>query len=141
MSRESSCRESSAAVATWSVSLSRGMPVMAAQSAVARPAAVSSVGWAIEMPARSVVGILGLWLGQAESVPCCRRGGSSWLGWGSRMGGVRGCRLSYFSRQECEPSGICTRVSSPSDCVTWCWACPPRIGRRRASRGACGRLQ
>ena len=65
MSRESSCRESSAAVATWSVSQSRGMPVMAAQSAVARPAA--AVGWAIEMPARSVVGILGLWLGQAES--------------------------------------------------------------------------
>ena len=41
--------------------------MMAAQSAVARPAASSSVGWAIEMPARSVVGILGLWLGQAES--------------------------------------------------------------------------
>ena len=67
MSRESSCRESSAAVATWNISQSRGMPVMAAQSAVARPAAASSVGWAIEMPARSVVGILELWLGQAKS--------------------------------------------------------------------------
>ena len=67
MSRDSSCRELSAAVATWSVAQSRGLPVMAVQSAVARPAAASSVGWVFEMPARSVVGILGLWLGQAES--------------------------------------------------------------------------
>ena len=105
MSRESSCRESSAAEATWSVS---GMPVMAAQSAVARPAAASSVGWVIEMPARSVVGILGLWLGQAESGAVLLLGRFILAGQGIPMDGMRGRRLSYFSRQECEPSGNCT---------------------------------
>ena len=63
-----SCRKSSsAAVATWSDSQSSGMPEVAAHMAEARPASSSSVGVAMEMPARSVVGILGLWCGHAAS--------------------------------------------------------------------------
>ena len=61
MRSESSCIWSSAAVAIWIASQSSGMLEIAALRAVARPASSSSVGGVIEMPARSVDGILGLW--------------------------------------------------------------------------------
>ena len=59
--------ESSAAVAIRMASQSRGMLDIAAQRAVARPTSSSSVGDAMEMPARSDIGILVLWWGQAVS--------------------------------------------------------------------------
>ena len=80
MVASNSVRIGSAAVAIWSDSQSRGVPAMAAHIAAARPSSSSSMGSVMDRPARSVVGILGLWWGHATSGAVLSSGRLRWGG-------------------------------------------------------------
>ena len=136
MRSESSCMESSAAVAIWIASQSRGVLEVAAQRAVARPASSSSVGGAMEMPARSDVGILGLWWWQAMSGAVLSSGRSIWAGlrvpegWRERASlvlfltpGMCTIRNRYRSVFLCKVWPWCLKSSTRADMVTsrWGW--------------------